>query len=146
MRSRNFWLGVAVGFWLGAVMGTLTMAVRAEDLSNVVWLDCHDGDTCAFNILMPAVLGEHLGVRLTGIDAPEINGKCEKEKRLAVQARDFLKSQLTGKSVVFQQVFRDKYFRLEAVVVADGVNLNQLMVQQGYAVPYPGIGPRKNWC
>lgn len=118
----------------------------AEDLSNVQWIACYDGDTCAFNVLLPAVFGTDIGVRLSGIDAPEISGKCAKEKLLAVEAREFLRSQLKGANVVLQNVFRDKYFRIEATVLANDVNVNQLLVQKGYAVLYSGQGPRKDWC
>lgn len=119
---------------------------QAEDLTNVQWLTCHDGDTCAFNVRLPAVFGADIGVRLSGIDAPEITGKCAKEKQLAIAARNFLRSQMTGAAVVLQHVVRDKYFRLGATVLANGINMNQLMVQKGYAVPYRGSGPRHAWC
>jgi micrococcal nuclease len=120
---------------------------QAEDLPNVQWLNCYDGDTCAFNVLLPAVFGTDIGVRLSGIDAPEIVGKCAQEKSLALVARDFLQSQVkAAKKVLLQNVFRDKYFRIEAVVLADAINLNQLMVQKGYAVLYSGAGPRHDWC
>lgn len=105
----------------------------------------HDGDTCAFNILLPAVFGTDIGVRLSGIDAPEIAGKCAKEKALALVARDFLRGQLAGASVQ-QQVFRDKFFRIEATVIANGVNINQLMVKKGFGALYTGTGPRHDWC
>lgn len=59
---------------------------------------------------------DDIGVRLSGIDAPEIAGKCAKEKALALVTRDFLRGQLAGASV--QQVFRDKFFRIEATVIA----------------------------
>lgn len=119
----------------------------AEDLSNVKWLTCYDADTCSFNILLPAVFGTDIGVRMSGIDAPEIKGKCAQEKLLAIQARDFLLTQMrAAKTMILQNVFRDKYFRIEGTVVADAVNLNQLMVQKGYAVLYPGTGPRHDWC
>jgi len=144
MRTRDFWLGLTLGFWIGALMGMVSM-VKAEDLPNVVWLTCYDGDTCSFDVMLPAVFGSAIGVRLTGIDAPEINGKCQKEQDLAKAARDFLKAQMQDKTIVLQQVFRDKYFRLEAVILANGVNLNQLMIENGYAVPYNGSGPRKDW-
>jgi endonuclease YncB( thermonuclease family) len=119
---------------------------KAEDLANVQWLDCHDGDTCAFNVLLPAVFGSNLGVRLSGIDAPELLGKCDKEKQLAAQARDFLIAQLKTGPVHLIDVFRDKYFRVEATLLVNGVNLNHLMVQQGYAIPYAGQGPKHDWC
>lgn len=118
----------------------------AEDLANVQWLACYDGDTCSFNVLLPAVFGTDIGVRLSGIDAPEIQGKCDKEKQLALQARTFLLSQIKGATVTLQNVFRDKYFRIEASVMANGINLNQLMVQKGYAVLYNGTGPKHDWC
>jgi len=118
----------------------------AEDLTNVVWLKCHDGDTCAFNVLLPAIFGTNIKVRLADVDTPEIAGKCAKEKALAKEARDFLRSQLAGTHVLLQHVKRDKYFRVEATIIANDVNLNQLMVQKGYAVHYTGSGPKHNWC
>lgn len=124
-----------------------TLSVQAEDLTNVQWLDCHDGDTCAFNILLPAVFGTNIGIRFSGIDTPEINGKCAKEKSLAIEARDFLVAKMkAAKSILVQNVSRDARFRVDGTVIADGVNLNQLMVQQGYAVLYRGTGPRHDWC
>lgn len=122
------------------------LPAKAEDLTNVQWLNCHDGDTCAFNVLLPAVFGTDIGVRLSGIDTPELAGKCLQEKQLAAAARDFLRAQLKGAKIVLQSVFRDKYFRIEAVVLANDVNVNQLMVQKGYAVLYTGQGPKHDWC
>jgi endonuclease YncB( thermonuclease family) len=90
--------------------------------------------------------GDDIGVRLSGIDAPEIAGKCSKEKALALVTRDFLLGQLAGASVMLQQIFRDKFFRIEATVIANGVNINQLMVKNGFAALYTGTGPRHDWC
>jgi endonuclease YncB( thermonuclease family) len=91
--------------------------------------------------------GDDIGVRLSGIDAPEIAGKCAKEKALALVTRDFLRGQLAGASVLLQQVFRDKFFRIEATVIANGVNINQLiMVKKGFAALYTGTGPRHDGC
>jgi micrococcal nuclease len=129
-----------------AVIGLLSANVWAENLNSVEWLTCYDGDTCSFNVLLPPVLGSAIGVRFSGIDAPEIHGKCEKENSLALLARDFLRMQLVGASVLLVDVARDKYFRIDATVFANGVNLNQLLVQEGYAVPYSGSGARHDWC
>jgi micrococcal nuclease len=119
----------------------------AEDLPNVQWLNCHDGDTCAFNVLLPPVLGANIGIRFSGIDTPEINGKCTKEKALAIVARDFLIAQMqAAKSILVHDVSRDARFRIDGTVIADGVNLNQLMLSKGYAVLYSGTGPRHDWC
>jgi endonuclease YncB( thermonuclease family) len=87
--------------------------------------------------------GDDIGMRLSGIDAPEIAGKCAKEKALALVTRDFLRGQLAGASVLQQQVFGDRFFRIEATVIANGVNINQLMVKKGFAALYTvyGHGP-----
>jgi endonuclease YncB( thermonuclease family) len=90
--------------------------------------------------------GDDIGVRLSGVDAPKIAGKCAKEKALALVTRDFLRGQLAGASLLLQQVFRDKFFRIEATVIANGVNINQLMVKKGFAALYTSTGPRHDWC
>ena len=43
----------------------------------------YDGDTFRANIKgFPAVIGEHMSIRINGIDTPELRGKCDKEKQL----------------------------------------------------------------
>lgn len=125
----------------------LTSVSYAEDLTNVQWLNCHDGDTCHFNVLLPAIFGTNIGVRFSGIDTPEIRGRCAKETLMAKAARDFLTAHMkASKKIEIKEVFRDKYFRVQGILLADGVNLNNLMVSKGFAVPYSGTGPRHNWC
>ena len=44
----------------------------------------YDGDTFRANIEgYPAIIGEHMSIRINGIDTPELRGKCDKEKQLA---------------------------------------------------------------
>jgi endonuclease YncB( thermonuclease family) len=83
--------------------------------------------------------GDDIGVRLSGIDAPEIAGKCAKEKALALVTRDFLRGQLAGASVLLQ-VFRDNFFRIEATVIANGVN-QSTHGQEGLRSVVYGHGP-----
>lgn len=130
----------AIGFLLGFSVA------HAEDLTNVVWIDCYDGDTCNFGVFLPAIFSP-IGVRFSGIDTPEINGKCAKEKALAIEARDFLVAKMeAAKSIVVQHVSRDARFRIDGTVVADGINLNKLLIEKGYAVPYNGTGKKNDWC
>jgi hypothetical protein len=84
--------------------------------------------------------GDDIGVRLSGIDAPEIAGKCAKEKALALVTRDFLRGQLAGASVLLQQVFRDNFFRIETTVIANGVN-QSTHGQEGLRSVVYGHGP-----
>jgi endonuclease YncB( thermonuclease family) len=69
-----------------------------------------------------------------------------KRKRWPWVTRDFLRGQLAEASVLLQQGFRDKFFRIEATVIANRVNINQLMVKKGFAALYTGTGPRHDWC
>lgn len=125
----------------------LSNVTFAANLTKVSYVSCYDGDTCVVNVNnVPKIFGYHLRIRLWGIDAPEIQGKCEYEKQLAKEARDFLREQLKGKALILQHVLRDKYFRVLATVMADSVNVNQLMIDRKYAVLYLGSGPKNDWC
>jgi len=107
----------------------------------------YDGDTFRANIEgFPAVIGEHMSIRINGIDTPELRGKCEKEKQLARLAKQFTVERLrAANSVVLKNIKRGKYFRLIADVYVDGVSLGEQLIKQGHAVKY--IGKAKQvWC
>lgn len=118
-----------------------------NDLIGVELVSCFDADTCTVNIQnLPDVFGRKLPVRLAGIDAPEINGQCEEEKAKALAAKTYLNSRLKhAKVLAFKDATRDKYFRLDVVIIADGKNVNQELVEMGFARPYKG-GKRQGWC
>ena len=100
----------------------------------------YDGDTFRANIKgFPAVIGEHMSIRINGIDTPELRGKCDKEKQLARLAKQFTVERLRdSKVIVLKNIKRGKYFRLIADVYVDGVNLGEQLVKQGHAVKYQG--------
>lgn len=109
----------------------------------------YDADTFRVNIEnVPAVIGERMAVRVAGIDAAEMRGKCEKEKRLAREAKQFTVSLLRGaKTIELKNIKRGKYFRLVADVIIDGhINLSNELVKNGHAVSYNGGKKAKNWC
>ena len=106
-----------------------------------------DGDT--LSVTVPVWLGVELStkVRLRGIDAPELHGRCQREKDLAAQAKRTLTSETTAQ-VTLTNVEGDKYYgRVEADVttVPDGLNLSDAMLSAGLARPYDG-GKRGDWC
>ena len=110
------------------------------DIENAVFLKCYDGDTCTFDLpgLHPPI-GKKIGVRLDRIDTPEIRGKCEVEKRAARAAKRFLNQGLkkAGK-IKLINVKRGNYFRIVATIIADGVDMNALIVKHGLGVKYDG--------
>ena len=107
----------------------------------------YDGDTFRANIKgFPAVIGEHMSIRINGIDTPELRGKCDKEKQLARLAKQFTVGRLrAANSVVLKNIKRGKYFRLIADVYLDGVNLGDQLIKQGHAVKYKG-NTKQTWC
>jgi micrococcal nuclease len=98
----------------------------------------YDGDTCTVDIdlgLHTWMHGEK--VRLYRINAPEVRGA---EREAGLQSRDFLRSQIEGKTVLIQTIKdrKGKFGRYLAEIWLedeDGgrVNVNDLLVQQGYA-------------
>ena len=107
----------------------------------------YDGDTFRANIEgFPAVIGEHISIRISGIDTPELRGKCDKEKQLARLAKQFTVERLrAAKNIVLKNIKRGKYFRLIADVYVDGVSLGEQLIKQGHAVKYIGKAKR-TWC
>lgn len=116
-------------------------------------LRVYDGDTFYVNIPhVPAIFGADLGIRLLGIDTPESRSVCEKaedraaERAKATEARIFLENLLyESVHIELRELGRDKYFRLDAKVFADDVDVSALMVEKGYAIPYDG-GTKTTWC
>ncbi len=93
------------------------------------------------------LFGDHIPVRLAGIDTPEMKGKCERERELARQARDFLRNVLgRAKEIRLLHAERGKYFRVVARVIADGQDVSQLLLTRGLAVHYDGGTKTAPWC
>ena len=124
--------------------------------------NCYDGDTCTFDLtLSDQTFDVGLGItqriiitranqtlRLCDINAPEMKPG---PNPAAIKARDDLVKWITtAKSVQIQVPQKpnctsppeiscdsfEKYGRLLAYIVADGVNLNQQQVTQNNAVPF----------
>jgi len=124
------------------------LGINAQDFLNVTYHTCYDGDTCKVTIAgLPEVFGDHISIRLKGIDTPEIRGKCAKEKALARIARDMVRTRLEqAQQIDVKNAERGKYFRLVARLEADGVDLSALLMEKGLAVPYDGGKKVKDWC
>ncbi|WP_027858456.1 thermonuclease family protein [Marinobacterium jannaschii] len=117
-------------------------AARVSEIVSV-----YDADTFRVTIEgWPLVIGENMPVRVKGIDAPEIRGKCEDEKRRAREARNYTRQLLESAEVVeLRSIERGKYFRLLADVYTDGESLAEKLIGEVLARPYDG-GKRQGWC
>lgn len=136
---------------VGATLLQAAVAFAEKSYGNIEgahYVSNYDGDTLTFDIAgYPPIIGDRIGVRVFGIDTPEIKGKCQKEKALAQAAKAFVHGKLEGAAdVSLHNVMRDKYFRVLADVVVGGQSLSGMLIEAGYAVPYDGGTKTKNWC
>lgn len=112
----------------------LALAVPAQAQAPIRVID---GDTIA-------VRGST--IRIIGLDAPELHGRCPAETRLARAARDRLAVLLRDGASVWRRG-RDRYGRTLAVVRdTAGRDVAGLLVAEGLARAYDGRGPRRGWC
>lgn len=128
----------------------LSFTVSANNYGSVTISEVtsiYDADTFRVNIEgYPSIAGERIPVRVLGVDAPELRGKCESEKIKAREAKRFTVEALrSGKIVELRNMQRGKYFRILADVYVDGNNLADSLIKSGHVRVYDG-GKRLGWC
>lgn len=151
MILRKFLAVVVALLTITLAGGILYNNVTAKSTNEKLRFDkvdaVHDGDTVyvTFNNL-PEVFGKHIGVRLYGIDTPEMHDKDACLRDMAVAARNVLSQFLSrGKVLELVNVKRDKYFRLNADILADGVSASEFMLKSGRAHEYSGQVVKEKW-
>ena len=130
---------------------TISFATQAKPQYGTVIvskvISVYDGDTFRVNIdSLPPIVGKNIPIRVNGVDTPEIRGKCQYEKNLALEARDFVRAKLSNaKEIKLTNLQRGKYFRVVANVLVDGVSLEQELLDNKLAYEYDG-GKKLSWC
>ena len=93
----------------------------------------YDGDTCRADIELGfGTVLKNKTIRLSGIDTAEIRSE---NKENALKARDRLRELILGKEVIIQTM-KDrtgKYGRIIATIYLDGMNVNEILVEEGLA-------------
>lgn len=106
-----------------------------------------DGDTVA--VRLHIWIGQDIvtHVRIAGIDAPELHGKCRAERTRAYAAKKALAAFLSGNRVDFYNVRFAKYGGrvLAEARTPQGQGVAHYMLERGFARPYYGE-KRKGWC
>ena len=99
----------------------------------------YDGDTCTVDIdLGLSVQLKSEKIRLSRINAPEVRGE---EREAGLASRDFLRKQIDGKDILLETIKdrKGKYGRYLGEIWLESPqgewhNINDLMVEKGYAV------------
>lgn len=116
------------------------VAVHASDGMVVELVRVVDGDTIIVNIAgWPEIVGQAIGVRVADCDTPELRDRRPAIKEKAYLAKGALTTLLMTSDVIeLRNVRRGKYFRLVADVYADDLNIADVLVHSGLALPYDG--------
>ena len=101
-----------------------------------------DGDTVDVILNLGFDIMYKSRVRLYGIDTPESRTRNLDEKARGKMAGAFLKNAIdTGEKVVIQTKLKDsrgKFGRVLGNIIVDGININQLMIDNYHAAAYFG--------
>lgn len=110
-------------------------------------LEILDGDTVTAQIHVWIGQDIKINVRLNGIDAPEMKGQCEKERKMAVAAQQELKHLLADDRIRLYDIRLEKYAGrvLARAKTTGGIDISEHMIKNGLAHPYHGE-KRKTWC
>lgn len=138
---------------LAAALMAVCVSVVAKDFGtypiqkgNI--LEVYDGDTIYItDKTCPPVFCEKIGVRVYGIDTPEMHSKCPKEHDLAVQAKGVMSDAIANsKKIELRHATHEKFGRLMGQLYIDDQNIGDILVQKKLAVPYFGEKKTTDWC
>ena len=97
----------------------------------------YDGDTirvdinCGFNVWQ-----KNVPIRLKGINAPEVTGA---DRVLGLASRGWLWTQIpvgTNITIKTERDAQEKYGRWLGTIYLKGVDINELMITEGFAKPF----------
>ena len=115
----------------------------------VKYISAFDGDTITVDIPnVPIYFGYHAKVRISGIDAPEITSKNACERKVAEEAKNKTTMLLiAAKRIDLININKEKYGRILADVLVDGISIGPLLLKDKLAYEYFGGTKQKiDWC
>lgn len=151
LRSAWAWLAVLcilglAALWLGR--SVLPLGDGRQEVPALRWQACAEAasrERCVVDGDSIRIGGET--VRLAGLDAPELAGRCEAERVAAHAARGALLAWLNAGAFTLTEPEsgRDKYGRPLRTLTRGRSDAAAVLVAQGLAQSYSG-GARVDWC
>ena len=112
---------------------------------NCTLLRVIDGDTIDVNIDLGFNIWHKGRIRMAGIDSPESRTRNKEEKVLGLAAKSRLKELLKKKKLSINCTKeKGKFGRILADVLANDININKQLMDEGHARPYQG-GKKLPW-
>ena len=116
----------------------------------------YDGDTvyvssieCYLNGRKTLERNVKTGVRLLGIDTPEMKGKTFCEKQKAKKAKDFVRGEIKPNSQIYIKNAQDDKFggRIDGSIIINGKDLTEELIKNNLGYRYFGGKKEvRNWC
>lgn len=146
-RWKCYWDIILIALY-ALVIGAWTISAEANPGYKASYLKNWDGDTVTFLVVAWPVKGDVIllqrNIRLAGVDTPEINGKCEKEKQLAQNAKIYTQVILEASDDILIVPTGDSTLgRPVAHILVNGENLAEQLVKNGLAV---FSKKQADWC
>ena len=123
-------------FTIIALFQTLTTYPNPSDLPTVTIQNCYDGDTCTTS--------EGEKIRLACIDTPELRGK-KADLIPAKAARDYLNNLVAESKVKIRRITEDQYGRTVAELSKGPMNIQEHLVEKGFARIYERYSSQCEW-
>lgn len=149
LRSAWRWLALATLTAVGALwLARLLLPVGRQEVPPSIWQPCADAPSLARCVVDGDTIrldGET--VRIAGLDAPELAGRCEAERIAARVALDALIGWLSegAFTIAPQPGGNDRYGRPLRSLSRNGASAAEALVSRGVARPYAGEA-RIDWC
>ena len=102
-----------------------------------------DGDTVDANIDLGFDISIHKRIRLAGIDTPETRTRDKEEKTKGLASKSRLIELLKKGSFILESNEVGKYGRVLGTLHIDDININETLVEEGFAVEYWGGTKKK---
>ncbi len=102
-----------------------------------------DGDTIDAHINLGFDITIHKRIRLAGIDTPESRTRDLEEKARGLASKDRLIELLGEGSFILESKEVGKYGRVLGTLHVEDVNVNETLVEEGFAVEYWGGKKKK---
>jgi|TARA_R110001592_G_scaffold147322_1_gene371783 micrococcal nuclease len=97
-----------------------------------------DGDTVDAHIDLGFDITIHKRIRLAGIDSPESRTRDLEEKARGLASKDKLIELLGDGNFVLESKEVGKYGRVLGTLIVEDININDTLVEEGFAVEYWG--------
>lgn len=149
MSSRQTILRLVLTAALACAPGAAAVADVLPGPIEARVVDVIDGDSLRVRARIWLSQDVETIVRLAGIDAPELRGRCDEEKERAHAAREALEQavQTVDGVVMLRGIEQDKFGGRVLARVSDvaGRDLARVLTDAGLARHYDG-GRRETWC